>query len=815
MCVEASTVDSLIHDIREAWRSLRRRPGFALAALLTLTIGIAANAAVFTVLDAILLRPLPFGPRSSRIVTLHSTHPTQAEDWEESGLSFADLQDVRTTSRLLEDAAGYVDRGFTLSADGETERIRGASVTPNLFAMLGAEPLLGRHFRPDEGARPGFEPVAILSHSLWQRRFASDPAIVGKPIQINQRAIEVIGVMGEGFQFPERQQFWVAFGQDRGPRESRELSTVAVLREGATLPQLQHELDAIAKSLAELHPASDRGFGLRGLTFRGSRVGSGERVAVFSLMAAVACVLLIGCANLANLLLARGIARQRELAVRAALGATRLRILRPMLLESLILASLGALLGAWLGQATLAATLAAWPEQLPYWLRFDLDLRVVAFLAGLVMTTAVAVGVFPALRMSRPDVVEALKEGERSVGSQGDQRLQSALLVGQVALCLALLVGANLLIRSFLHLQEADPGFDVSRLVSLRLNLSGDDYDPLAAKAAFFRRATEGLGEIPGVEAASATSSIPADDGGHPVWIAASTEGAAGGAETGALRIAMLPGLFDTLGTPLLEGRTFTEQETERSDATVAIVNLALARRMWPDGGALGRRIGILESNRTSWSTVVGVAPNLKYEEFGEETAHSRHQLYVPHGRTGARSMAFLVRTQGDPGALLQPVRRALFQIEPRAPVFDLQTMRERRALNTWRERFFGKAMGLFAAVALFLACLGIYGALSESVLRRTREMGVRLALGARPGDVRRLVLRRAGLLFAAGAAFGTVLAAALSRLLGGVLYGLSPADPFAFLGMAAVLCVVVLAASFLPAERAARTDPINALRRD
>jgi predicted permease len=711
--------------------------------------------------------------------------------------------------------AGYVSRNFTLAADGEPERVRGGSVTANLFPLLGAQPLLGRHFAAEEAEAPGFEPVVILSHGFWQRRFGADPAIVGRQVHINQRALTVIGVMHPGFRFPERDDLWVPYRDDKAPRDTRYVAGVGVLRPGATLPQLQGELDALAASLAGGHADTNEGWGLRALTYRDLAIDRGGRIAVLSLMAAVALVLLIGCANLSNLLLAAGVARQREIAVRAAVGASRARIVRQLLVEGLLLSLAGGALGIALGRAGLDAILAAWPEELPYWVRLDLDLRVVTFLGAVVVASAVAFGLVPALRASRPDLIEQLKEGARSAGSLADRRLQAGLVVAQVALCLALLVGANLMIRTFLKLQSADAGFDETGMVSLRVYLPGDAYDPLAAKATFVRRALERLSTVPGAASAAATSSIPADDGGWPIRIVADGRSVLPGEETGAQMIGTVPALFETLGLSLDAGRTFTQSETEDGRAPVAIVNRGLARRFWPDGSALGRRVGLVERGATTWLTIVGIAPEVQYEEFGEETPQSSLHVYVPYARRGARTMAFLVRGTVPAAALLQPVRRALAEVEPHAPVYDLYTMPERRFLTNWDQRFFGQAMGAFALVALFLACLGVYGVLSYTVSRRTREIGVRMALGAGPGDVLSLVVGRAAGLALAGAGLGLLLSFALARFLQGILYGVSASDPWVLLGTTAILMTVVLAASALPARRAARTNPVEALRHD
>ncbi|HEY7510878.1 MAG TPA: FtsX-like permease family protein, partial [Vicinamibacteria bacterium] len=526
-------------------------------------------------------------------------------------------------------------------------------------------------------------------------------------------------------------------------------------------------------------------------------------------------VLLIGCANLANLLLARGVGRRRELAVRAAVGASRAQVVRLMLVESLLLAVAGTVLGALLGRAVLAAALASWPEELPYWIRFEVGTRVVAFLGGLALLTALVIGLVPALRSTRADVVGALKEEGRSAGSSGDRRLQGALVVGQVALSLALLVGANLMVRSFLALQRADAGFDESGMVSLRVYLPGDAYDPIPAKVAFFRRVAERLRALPGVQAAAVTSAIPADDGGAPVRVVAEGRPVPAGDEQAAQMISAQPELFDALGVRLLAGRTFTAREDEDPAATVAIVNGALARGLWEGGDALGRRLGLVGAGGIRWLTVVGVAPEVQYEEFGEQTSRSRRQVYVPYAHQYSRFMALLVRGGGPADALVAPVRRAMAEVAPEAATFDLRTMPDRRLETTWPQRFFGRAMALFAGVALFLACLGVYGVLTYTVSRRTREIGVRMALGATSRDVLRQIVGEGARLGGLGIALGLALAAGLARALQGILFGVRAGDPLALLGMAAALAGAVLAAAAVPARAAARTDPLAALRQE
>jgi putative ABC transport system permease protein len=803
-------------DLVYALRSLRKRPGFTTAALVTLTVGIGANVTVFTIVNAMLFRPLPFGERSDRVVTVHSTHRLQAEDWGwgDSELSYPDLIDLRAATSF-EGLAGYLPRNFTLTDVADAERVQGGSVTPDLFKVLGVEPMLGRWFVPEEAAPPGLESSVILTHGLWQRRYGGDPAIVGRAVVINDRARTVVGVMPPNFKFPERDELYLPLGWPESPRSARNINVVGALAPGVSLQAAQSELDALAARLAETYPDTNRGFGIRVLQFRESQIGGDERALSLALMAAVGFVLLIACANLANLFLVRGAARQREVAVRAAMGASRSRLLSHVLAESLVLALAGAALGLLLSQWSLDFIRQSFPEELPFWLRFEPDIRVVFFATGIAIFTALATGLLPALRAARASVIGDLKDSSRGVSlGPSAQRVQSGLAIVQVALCLALLVGANLMIRSFLALQNADLGFDHRPLVTARAYLAGDAYDDVKTRAAFFARAVAALQQLPGVQAAAATTSIPGDDGGGTVRLVVDGQ-ATVEQDVPASSIGVTPELFDALGVRLLEGRTFSGTEASDPSARVTVVNARLAERLWPGESAVDRRVGVRTSTDVTWFRVIGVAPDVQYEEIGEETQSSILNMYVPYALNGSRTMAFIVRAGSSPTLLTQPVRDALRQLHAGLPLYEVMPMTERRRFTTWEQRFFGQMMGTFAAVALLLACIGVYGLLSYAARRRTQEIGVRLALGARPNDVVWLFVRQGSWIAAGGLMLGIGLAVGLARALSGTLWGVDALDVRLFAGMAAALLVVVMAASYWPARQAARTDPVTALRTD
>ncbi len=804
---------SILQGLSQAFRALRKRPGFALAALVTLALGIGANVTVFSLVNALLLRPLPFGERTDRVVTLHSTQPQQPEDWEDAGLSYPDLVDVQREAIAFDGIAGFLFRNFTVTTDTDAERLQGQSVTPNLFPLLGIEPILGRNFLPEEAAAPGLETVVILTHGLWQRRFGGDPSIIGRGVIINDRARTVVGVMPAGFKFPHRSELYMPLRWDDQLRSSRSIAAIGVLKKGVSMEQAQSDIAAIAARLEARYPDSNRGYGLRALRFREAYLGSGARAVSITLMAAVAFVLLIVCANLTNLLLVRGASRQREIAVRAAIGANRWRLAWAVLSESAVLTLLGCVAGGFAAAWTLDYLGSVAPEELPYWFRADVDTRIVTFTIVLTVLTTLAIGILPALRATRPDVVSELKEGARGISlGRSAQRLQAVLAASQVALCLALLIGANLMIRSFLTLQRVDLGFDDSPMLTLRAYLAGDRFDEPRARAVFFNQAVDAVEGVPGVKAAVATSSIPGDDGGSPANLV--VDGRTDVRDQ--LRVQLVTStadLFETLGLRLVDGRSFTSAESADPESRVVVLNERLALRLWPNRSAVGRRIGIAGREDIDWFRVIGIAPNVHYEEAGEETEQSQLNVYLPFAFTSPRTTAILVRVEGDPQALATPVRVALRQLHSGLPLFDVRTMREVRRFTTWEQRFFGLMMGSFAASALLLACLGVYALLAYAARRRTHEIGVRLALGADRNAVVSLFAWQASRIGFVGLGVGLLLSVLLAKALRGIVTTVDVFDPWLFAQMAGALLLVVAAASYVPARRAARTDPMVALR--
>ena len=807
-------MDGALRDLKHAWRGLTGRPGFFVASLLTLAVGIGANVTIFSLVNALALRPMPFGDRTERLVTLNPTHrllPT-SPGWGHSEISYLDLVDFRTATSV-EGIAAYFTRSYVLTGDEiSAERIRGGSITANLFPLLGIEPLLGRHFREDEAAPPGLESVVMLTHNLWRRRYNADAAIVGKSIVVNDRPRVVIGVLPPGVRFPERDEIYTPLRFDHTPRSARSVNAVALLRRGVAIDQARAEMDTIAAALEAAYPDTNRGFGVQVLPLRRSFVGpEGTRTAIV-LMAAVSFVLLIICANLANLMLVRGLARQREMAVRSAMGASRRRLIWTTFSESVVIAVPGAIVGVLASQWAIDAAAATLPLSMPYWAEIGIDARVTLFAIGATLFTMLLVGILPSLRAARANLVTDLKEGARSVSlGRGAHRVQSVLAVVQVALCFGLLVGANLMVRSFLEMRRADLGFDDRPIVSAGGYLAGDAFDDVRTRAAFFRNVTTALAELPGASAAAVISAIPGDDGGSGRRLVTGERMGEADDIVGEA-VAIGSSLFDVLEVTLLEGRPFTEQETANPDAEVAILNERLARRLWPGSSVVDRRIGFRGDQGVRWLRVIGVAPDVHYREIGRDTEQSRLTVYIPYAMEGSRSMAVLVRANGAAESLVGPMREALQKAGPTFAISQVMPMHELRRRTTSQEQISGNLMMAFAAAALMLACLGIYALIAYSVGRRSHEIGVRLALGARPADVVQMLLRETAAVGGTGLLVGFMLALMIARGLVSTLYGVS-FDAWLFVSMALPLAFAILAATWLPARRAARVEPTVALR--
>jgi predicted permease len=763
---------------------------------------------MFSMVNGILLRPLPFED-GERVVSLQSTNERRAIT--EGGLAYADLEDFRGAGVFTE-LGGLAGRSYTLTGGEEAERVQGSSVTPNLFGLLGVEPQLGRGFTAEEAAPFGFERVVLLSDGLWRRRFGGDPGIVGQAVHINGRKLTVVGVMPPGFQFPETDELWVPLGSaDAEDRDARWIWGIGRLRPDVTLAAARERLSVTASQQAEAHPDSHRGWGVKLLSYRDAIVDAPARRLFLLMLGAVGFVLLIACANVANLMLARAADRDLEIAVRAALGASRGRVVRQLLTESMLVAGAGAVLGLVLAVWTIDVIPMMIPEDVAYWIDVRVDGGVLTYTAVLAILTGLLFGTMPALQASRANLQNNLKQGGRGgADTRSRSRFRSMLVASEIALSMVLLVGAALLVQSFLRLQSADSGFATERMLSMRIALAGDRYDPAVAKAMFHQQAADRLSALSGVRGAVVTSAIPADDGGPAVAVVAEGDVRSEAEAVMATLYSSTTGLFDALGTPLVAGRDFTRAEAVDTAASVVIMGRSLAERLWPGQDAIGRRLRVTEGD---WLTVIGVAPDLQYQEFGETTLQDRMQLHFPAGPLNRRLMAVLLRAEGDPASVTRAARAELRSLDPLIAPFDVLTMRDRRRVTNWQQRFFGTLFAGFGGIALALALSGVYGVMAYTVARRRREIGVRMALGAGPLDVMSLVLGRGARLALLGIAIGIVAALPLARLLGGIIWGVGANDPRTFIVAPAALAGATLLASYLPARRAARVDPMAALR--
>jgi putative ABC transport system permease protein len=801
----------MLADFRYALRTLRNAPGFVAVAVVCLALGIGLNTSTFSMVNGLLIRALPFAD-ADRMVMLYTSRP--AHGIAERNLSFPEILDLRERSRTLAVIAGQYGGGFNIAGEHETERVDGEYVTHEMLPMVGVRPMLGRFFLPEED-RPGGPKVVILSHDLWERRFEARRDIVGSRVLLNGAPYTVVGVMPRGFRFPLTERLWVPMAADPNQgRDARDLWTIARLRPGATPEQAHAEIRAIGQRFAAEYPAATNGWEFNVKPLSHEFPEEQLRTMMGLMLGSVSFVVLIVCANLANLLLARAAGRARELALRAAVGATRGRIVRQLLIESVLVSLAGGALGILVAQWYIDHQLASIPEEIPYWVQITLDPLVLAYTLGLSVLTGVVFGTLPALRATRHDLHATLKAGGRAGVGRERARLRAGLVVAQVSLAVVLLVGAALMVRSFVAMRLFDAGVDRGHLLTLRTHLAGERYDAVAARADFYARLAQRLEALPGVRRAAASSVIPAEDGGMTAALVVEGQAVQPGDELMVTTMGEMPGALDAIGASLLAGRDFTAQEVADTAASVAIVNRELAERLWPGQSALGRRVRVRPVGR-EWMTVtvVGLAPDVTYEEFIEQSPEDRLQVHVPYARLPFRGMGVMVRTDGEPGAVAAAVRRELRALDATLPAFDVRTMDEILAFTTWPYKLYGKSFGLFGGLALVLAAVGVYGVVAYTVAQRRHEIGVRMALGARAATVAREIVRGAARLAVPGVLVGLAGALALSRLLRGALYGISTTDLATFAGVPAVIVGVALVASWLPARRAARVDPATALR--
>jgi putative ABC transport system permease protein len=795
----------MINDLRCAFRQLLKNPGFTTVAVLTLALGIGATTAIFSVVYAVVLRPLPF-PESERLVALWTHTPK----FDRLPMAAANHRDLKSQNTVFEDIAILSAlANYNLTGDGEPERLLASRIPANLFPLLRVRPALGRGFTEDEN-QSGQDRLVILSHSLWQRRYAGDTGIVGKTIRLENIPHTVVGVMSPEFQYPTRDtQIWTPLTINPADFQTRtgygHLS-VARLKPGVTLEQAQTEVNVISTRLAQEHPKSNKDMRFSVTPLRRDIAQVARRPLIVLLGAALG-LLLIGCCNLVSLLLARALARSRETAVRSALGATQARLIRQAAAELLPILLLGSFLGVLAAKTGIELVIPWLPSTLPRVEEIEVNLPVLFFSSAILFITAVLVLLLPAIQATCTDLVAALREDSRtSYGTAGKATIRNLLVVGQVALTVILVTGAGLLIRTFAALKDVNPGFRPQGVLSLRLAIPRNKYGGDEKVAAFCQRILEQIRALPGVDAAGMSNRIPlgGPSGMSTVYFERANQETALDATDDTTAT---PDYFRAAGIPVLQGRSFTEQDTMNAPSVV-VVDEQVARRAWPGENPIGKRMR--SSGSMPWAEVVGVVGHIRHESLESD---QRLQIYWNYLQRARDRMVLMVRTSGDARQLVNPVLNAIKAVDPDQPAYAVRTMTEVLEQSLAMRWFNTVVVSLFAGSSLLLAMVGIYGVIAWTVRQRTREIGVRMALGAQRSDVLALVLRRGLKLAGAGIVLGLIGAISLTQLLRSLLFGISPADPLTFLAVPLLMVLVGLFASWLPAQRAAKVDPMEALR--
>ncbi|HEU0173283.1 MAG TPA: ABC transporter permease [Blastocatellia bacterium] len=811
-------IADLCQDLRFGARMLAKQPGFTLIATLTLALGIGVNTAIFSVVDAVLLRPLPFR-EAERLMMLGTVDSRKGDGL--SSVSYPNFVDLRAQSGSFERLAVFRDRSFTLTGSGEPARLKGVVASADLFALLGVSPSLGRSFRPEEDNAGAS--VVILSHGLWRRRFNSDPQVIGRNITLDDRSLTVVGVAPAGFQFPiaaEPADLWTTIAHDAtgndpmtAQRGLAYLSVIGRLKPGVSGAQAQAEMDGIARSLERQYPDDNAHHGARLAPALEQIVGDVRRPLLI-LFGAVGCVLLIACANVANLLLARATARRREIALRAALGASRGRVIRQLLTESVLLALAGSVCGWLLAWSCMESLLSLSPENIPRLQDIRLDGRVFGFTLLVSLLTGAVFGLAPALQAAKTELTETLKEGGRSGEGARGARLRGALIIAEVAVALVLMAGAGLLLNSFWRLLQVNPGFDPRQTLTFRLSLPASKYSGSQA-VAFFERLQARLQNLPGVRGASVTFALPFGKGNIDTALDIEGRPVAPGDRPHVECQSVLPDYFRTLGIRLIKGRDFNARD-DLNARRVAIINEALARRFFPNEDPIGKRIrpGITtEPGDAPTREIIGVVSDVRYLSL---TADVPPEIYMPYPQfTISNWMRIALRTDADPRSLISAARVEVQALDKELPVFEVKTLDQYVSGAVAHPRFNAILLLLFAGVALLLTAVGIYGVISYSVTQRTREIGIRMALGAPSQDMLRLVVKQGMTLTLIGVGAGLGGALALTRLLKTLLFGVSAADPLTFSIIVLSLIIVAFVACWLPARRATKVDPLVALRQE
>jgi len=816
--------DEMFQDLRYGVRMILNRPGFSAVVILVLALGIGATSSIFSVVNAVLLRPLPY-PEPDRLMMVFSASERHGRSERDGPVFGPDFVELRNQCRSCAQMAAYTGTGpSNLTGGVEPDRVRIARVTESLFDTLGAQPMLGRTFLPEEIGLPSStndtettgSRAVMLSYGLWQRRFGGDPAVIGKTVRVEGNACAVIGVMPEGFKFPDEAEAWMPAAVSP-KRNNSILRVVARLQAGVTRAQAQAELATIARRLEQEFPQTNRGISFNLVPLQ-ERVVGNVRSSLLIFLGAVGFVLLIACANVANLLLARAATRQNEMAVRAALGASRLRIIRQLLTESLLLALVGGALGLLLAFGILKLLLAFAPQEIPRLNAIGIDSWALGFTLLLSVLTGIIFGLAPALQASRPDLNATLKEGgTRATGGASRHRLRGLLVVAEVSMALVLLIGAGLLLKSFSRLRETKLGFNPDHVLTASVTLPEATHPTAALKKAYYQESLARLAARPETQAVGLITSLPHGNTGLSMRGGLTVKGEPE-ERSGvmAIKLAATGGYFRALGIPLLKGRAFNDRDAADSPGVV-IISETLARSLWPNEDALGKRIDIGLPGET-WREVIGVVGEVKQRELGAPPAPA---LYQPIQQVSERlhwllsQTTFVIRTAAEPQSFVASSRSELQAVDRELPLHNVATMEQVVAKKGADPRFYALLLSSFSALALILAAAGIYSVISYSVTQRTHEIGIRLALGAQTGNVLRLVVRQGMALTLAGLAIGLGGAFALTRVLSDFLYQVSVTDPATFALLSLLLTGVALLACYLPARRATKVDPLVALRRE
>jgi putative ABC transport system permease protein len=796
------------------WKS----PGFTLVTVLALALGIGANTAIFSVVNTVLLRPLPY-PNGERIVFIGEW----SQQVPEMSVSYPNFSDWRDQQQTMERIAAFRSANYVVTGGGEPERLDGRQVSAAFFDVLGVQPALGRNFTPEED-KPGANPVALISHGFWQRRLGGDPSIINKQLQLSNESFTVIGVLPQTFEWQSPVDVFVPVGLRAGDQNMTGrgnhpgMYVLGMLKPNVTVEQARTEIKAIAERLAVQYPDTNGGQSAV-LDSLQARAVEDIRPALLLLLAAVGFVLLIACANVANLLLARAASRSKEIAIRTALGAGRLRIIRQLLTESLLLSVMGGALGLLFAMWGIDALLAALPEDVPRLLVAGVGLNtpVLLFTLAVSVLTGLLFGLAPALQASKSNLNETLKDGGRTSAGVGRQRVRNVLVVSEVALSLLLLISAGLLIKSFLRLQETELGFDPANVLTLRVPLPEARYKENGKVENFWDELLRRVRALPGVESAGLTRGLPMNGGIESGVMVEGQEGTSNKDATAAVNLYAEPGYFKTLDIKLVNGRFISDEDTKDSPL-VAMVDEMFVAKFFPGGDAIGKRLRI-GGDQAPLRSIVGVFKHMKH--YGpDEAGEGRVELYTPYKQVpqeffaaSNRSLWLAVKTKGDPTSLAPAIRNEVLQIDKDQPISNVGTMERIVAATVAPQKFATWLLAVFAATAMVLAAIGIYGVMAYSVTQRTHEIGIRMALGAGRRDVLRMVVSQGMKLAFIGVALGLVGAIALTRLMSSLLYGVSATDPLTYGGVSVLLAAVALLACLIPARKATRVDPMIALR--